>query len=361
MKIAVYAICKNEEKFVRRWMQSMREADEIYVADTGSTDNTVALLQEEGAVVRTISVVPWRFDTARNLSLELVPKDTDICVCTDLDEVFEPGWRAALEKAWQKDTTRARYHYTWSFHANGTPDIRFYQEKIHARSGFRWIHPVHEVLQYTGTAPDRYVTIEAIQLNHYPDAAKSRGQYLPLLELSVQEAPEDDRNRHYLGREYLFYGRGDDCIRTLKHHLSMPSATWLDERAASMRYIARAYKAKGDLVQAKSWLYRAIAEAPYLREGYGEAAFLAYETGDWLGAYDMVMQALSVAETQDTYISEGFCRDGTLYDIGAVAAYHLTLYREALALCQKALAFHPNEERLQANLHLIQAQLAPSA
>lgn len=42
-KIVVYAISKNEEKFVKRWVDSMKEADEIYVLDTGSTDNTVSL------------------------------------------------------------------------------------------------------------------------------------------------------------------------------------------------------------------------------------------------------------------------------------------------------------------------------
>ena len=29
--ICVYAITKNEEKFVKRWYESMKEADEIYV------------------------------------------------------------------------------------------------------------------------------------------------------------------------------------------------------------------------------------------------------------------------------------------------------------------------------------------
>ena len=43
-KVCVYAICKNEEKFVQRWVESMKEADEIYVLDTGSTDNTICLL-----------------------------------------------------------------------------------------------------------------------------------------------------------------------------------------------------------------------------------------------------------------------------------------------------------------------------
>ena len=109
MKICVYAIAKNEENYVKKWYKSMSEADDIYVLDTGSTDNTVSLLKEMGCHVQVKKVEPWRFDVARNLSLKLVPSDCDICVCTDLDEVFVPGWRKILEEAWQKDTTRCQY------------------------------------------------------------------------------------------------------------------------------------------------------------------------------------------------------------------------------------------------------------
>lgn len=75
----------------------MKEADEIYVLDTGSTDNTVSLLKEAGVHVKQEIISPWRFDVARNKSLELVPDDCDICVCTDFDEVFERGWREKLK------------------------------------------------------------------------------------------------------------------------------------------------------------------------------------------------------------------------------------------------------------------------
>ena len=101
-KIAVYAICKNEEQFVERWFASMREADEIFVLDTGSTDNTVKKLKGLGVNVNQEIIIPWRFDVARNKSLELIPKDYDICVCTDLDEIFEPGWRKKLENIWDE-------------------------------------------------------------------------------------------------------------------------------------------------------------------------------------------------------------------------------------------------------------------
>ena len=68
-KICVYAISKNEEKYAEKWFNSMKEADEIYVLDTGSTDNTVNILKNLGAHVETKIISPWRFDVARNLCL----------------------------------------------------------------------------------------------------------------------------------------------------------------------------------------------------------------------------------------------------------------------------------------------------
>ena len=102
-KVCVYAICKNEEKFVTKWVNSMKEADKIFVLDTGSEDNSVSLLKELGVIVKKKIIKPWRFDVARNISLNMVDKDADICVCTDLDEILLPGWRENLEKNWEKE------------------------------------------------------------------------------------------------------------------------------------------------------------------------------------------------------------------------------------------------------------------
>ena len=133
--VCVYAICKNEAKFARRWMDSMSEADHIVVLDTGSTDGTPQLLRSLGASVTEEVISPWRFDTARNRSMELIPPDTDICVCTDLDEVFHPGWRELLERAWSPGAGQATYRYTWSFQPDGSEGVVFWYEKAHARWG----------------------------------------------------------------------------------------------------------------------------------------------------------------------------------------------------------------------------------
>lgn len=46
-KICIYAICKNEEKYIDTWYNSVKEADKIFILDTGSTDNTFNLLKDK--------------------------------------------------------------------------------------------------------------------------------------------------------------------------------------------------------------------------------------------------------------------------------------------------------------------------
>ena len=146
-KICIYAICKNEEKYVDKWYNSIKDADKIFVLDTGSSDNTIEKLKSKEKVIVNKEIInPWRFDIARNKSLDMVDLDTDICICLDLDEVLLPCWREELEKLWQKNTTRASYTYNWSLDENNNPLVTFYIDKIHRRTGYKWTHPVHEVL-----------------------------------------------------------------------------------------------------------------------------------------------------------------------------------------------------------------------
>lgn len=352
-KVVVYAICKNEEKFVDRWVDSMQEADKIYVLDTGSTDHTVEKLEKRGVQVKRKVISPWRFDVARNLSLEMLPENVDICVCTDLDEVLESGWRKNLEKIWTPDTKKVRYNYNWSLDDNGKPIVNFYIEKIHQRKDYKWTHPVHEVLTYTGSEMEYFQTTDDITLNHYPDHSKSRGSYLPLLELSVKEDPEDDRNMHYLGREYMYYGKWNECIDTLIRHLNLKSAVWKDERSASMRFIARSYKALGRYDEAKMWLDKAIKETPYLRDPYMERSLLEYQLENYASVIEYCQKALCITKHEKTYINEVFSWDYTVYDLLSIAYYYENQVEESLKNVEIAISMNPTEERLRKNKELI--------
>lgn len=353
-KVCVYAIAKNESKFVETWVNSMKEADEIYVLDTGSEDNTVELLKQQDVHVKTVIIDPWRFDIARNKSLEMVPLDADICICTDLDEQFEPGWRKKLEQIWQPNTTRLAYNYNWSLDKNNKPLVNFYIEKIHNRNDYYWTHPVHEVLTYCGKTTEQKITTDQITLNHYPDQTKSRSSYLPLLELSVKENPTDDRNMHYLGREYMYYRKWNESIDTLIQHLQLPTAIWKDERCASMRFIARCYSHLKRYDEAKMWLDKAMTEAPYLRDPFMERALLAYQLNDWEEVIFYTQKALKIKQHPKTYINEIFSWNETPYDLLSLAYYYVEEYELAYFYCQKAHQINPNDERIKNNLTLIQ-------
>lgn len=375
LKIVVYAISCNESKFVDRWMDSMREADAVVVLDTGSTDDTVAKLRARGAKVEAARYVkwnsmaeykrilangkgvPWRFDRARNDSIDLANglfPDADILVCTDLDEFFVAGWRARLEAAWlaavergERPTT-AQYEYVWNFRPDGSDGTKFWYEKIHTPRSAEWTHPVHEVLSYGGEK--HMVNVPGMRLEHHADPTKSRAQYLHLLELSVEECPDDDRNMHYLGREYMFYRRWDDCIRTLKRHLLLPSATWRAERAASMRYIAKCYgEGKGDTARAECYLWRACNEEPSQREAALELAELANSQRDWPLLVAACERCLAVKERRMSYLTKAEAWGARPWDLLSVGLWYCGRRKEAVAANEEAMRLAPNDARLRKN------------
>ena len=348
-KICVYAICKNEEKFVDKWYESIKDADGIFVLDTGSTDDTVKKLKNHGITVKEMEIKPWRFDVARNEALKMIPEDFDICISLDLDEVMIDGWKENILKAWKNDTDRLRYVYNW-YIEDGIPKVTYYADKIHKRNGCKWVNPVHEVLEFDHS--EKQIFTDDVIVNHFPDREKSRSNYLPLLELAVSENPENDRNMHYLGREYMYYGRWNDAIDTLIKHLKMKNATWKDERCASMRFISRCYKNMERYDEALMWLNKAINEALYLRDPYTETAILYYILEDYENVCKYGEKALEIKNNPKTYMNEVFSYDETLNDLLSIAYFYLGDYENAIKNAKNALKINPNNERIQNNLEL---------
>ena len=349
MRIAVYTIALNEKQFINSWYESAKEADVLLIADTGSTDGTIEEAEALGIAVVPVSVSPWRFDVARNTSLALLPKDIDYCIALDMDEVLLPGWREELEKAHEQGITRPRYKYTWSWTAEGAPGLQYGGDKIHTRSGYRWKHPVHEVL-----TPDRIEEVQGwfdLEIHHHPDNSKPRSQYLPLLALAVKEDPADDRNAHYYARELFFNGRFEEAKAEFMRHLELPTALWAAERAASMRYIAKC--SQND--EAEYWFKRAIEEAPGSREPYVELAMHYYSTGNWEACLSNAEAALAIKEKPLEYLCDELAWNERPYDLAAISAHNLGKHKEAITYGELAIQLAPNDTRLQKNLTFYKA------
>jgi tetratricopeptide (TPR) repeat protein len=345
LKIAISAISKNEEAFVQRFCDSAKDADLICIADTGSTDNTVQLALECGAKVHDICISPWRFDLARNAAIALLPRDIDIVISLDLDEVLEPGWREEIERVWTEQTTRLRYKFDWGC------GISFFYEKIFSRHGYRFHHAVHEYPRHDERIQEVYAHTDMLLVRHLPDNTKSRGQYMPLLELAIKEDPRCPRNAFYHARELTFYARWDEAIVYLKKYLEMPEANWPNERAYAMRLLGKAYSEKSNATEALKWFRLAVAEAPGTREPWVELSVQCYRLSMWAESYAAAKSALQITDKQAVYTMDPSVWTEKPWDFASIAAWNLGLRDEAIQLCQKALELAPHDERIVQNLH----------
>jgi glycosyltransferase involved in cell wall biosynthesis len=224
-RYAVYGIYKNEEQFIGRFLNSVKDADEIVLCDTGTTDKTNEIIDdfkqnhpEVKLKTYTITVSPWRFDDAHNAALAFVAADIDICINMDMDETLMEGWRDVLDARWDIRYTRY-YHKFQTDWGNGAVS-RHNHDRPHARRGYVWRLPVHEILEYSGE--ERTCWNDDFWIYHTPDTGKSRGSYLPLLEISVRERPDVWKTWGFLAGEYLRAGRYDDALAAADKAMALP-------------------------------------------------------------------------------------------------------------------------------------------
>jgi len=305
MRVSVYAICRNEKKFVKRFLSSilpeLRDGDNITILDTDSSDGTVEEFEAFGVKPFSAVVSPWRFDDARNISLSLVPRDVDVAVCLDLDEVLQPGWREAIESSWVEGTTRLRYRYVWNWNEDGSPGVQYWADKIHLRSGYRWRLPAHEVLQFVGDGDESQGWSRDLVVHHHADDSKPRSQYLGLMKLALDEDPSNDRMQHYYARELFFYGRFPESAEWFQKHLDNPKSTWRHERSQSMIYLSRM---PGNDVWKDMWAYRAVAECPERRDVWFHLGDREKEKGNESLANEFYARAEALPRDQ-FYLSSG--------------------------------------------------------
>lgn len=346
MKVAVYTIALNEAANAERWANSAADADYRIVADTGSTDDTVERLTAAGVTVHKIAVRPWRFDTARNAAMALIPDDVDVCCTMDMDRFLEPGWRPKLEATWTAETTALFCRVSYRSSPDDPVELRGWPAKnFHHRWGYRFKRPVHEALVFTG---EREVTANCSDIVMYEvqDLSKpTRSNYLPLMEVAHKEDPEDAQICFWLGRDLMWADQPERAVELLERYLALPTSRWGEERSEAMRYIARMRPE-----QRSVWLDKARMEAPHRREIWLDLAEEFHGKADWLNLFWACSNGIEKTHRTGSYLDDANCWGFRLYDLGAIASWHLNALDRAVEWGQKALELGSDSQRLKSNL-----------
>jgi glycosyltransferase involved in cell wall biosynthesis len=355
MTIAVYAIAKNESNNVESFMAQFKLQDvQVFVLDTGSTDDTVALLLEYGANVNTTSYSDFDFSIARNEALSFISADFEICMSIDLDERIEQGFVGKLETAFADPAVNCcTLDFVFSRDGNGHPAVSYSRRLAHRRDKGVWKYPVHEVLDCVGEEVHTSIVSE-----HFPDLDKER-DYLPLLQRSAQQNPDDPRAWFYLGREYFMhhqqYGM---AIEALEHAMAC-STTDTNYLFDTLTYLGDCHKVLEDFDNAEHSYRQAIVIDGDRRDGLMALSQLYFDCGMVEEALGHSIRALRIQKpTTAMFVVHSALREWP-YHMAAVCYHKLGMQSMADKYITWAVEVAPRDGLILADYATITGKLPP--
>lgn len=300
-KIIVYTIMKNELDNIEPWLENIKDADDIYVLDTGSTDGSYELMTSLKEKYPQLEVSQktyekFRFDVARNDNLAMVPNEPNIvCWTIDLDERFEDNWYEVTKNVYYQNPFfyKLEYYYVPDHYEDGTPTQKLIYNKCHRRLGAAWTLPIHEQMAYG--IYDKYYNgnnvcfEDNILVHHYQNKTADRNQYVNLLETRINENLYDFEAINHLATEYRNhqknYQKEIDTRMILLGRGIVGNANWLECMAGNIAWAL----SSTNLTAASKFYEMAIAFNPTLRTYYLKYASLLLDNEKYEEALQVIL------------------------------------------------------------------------
>lgn len=243
---------KNEQDAILKSLQSIKEVvDEIFIYDTGSTDQTLLVIEEwsqkHKKVVRVKKGEFIDFSTSRNVMLDWIDGTATaqyILLLDAKDEFIYPSLEqlGSLLKSLPKEETAWHLQQVWE----NQDGYRFNYQNIRIirpRSGWRYKGVVHEYITptrqtLTGSIPNDFYIFQ----DRRGEAEKSLKRFprdAQLLEKCVQENPDDSRAWFYLGQTYYSIGKYEQAFKAYAKRGKMVDASFKEETAVACFYAGK--------------------------------------------------------------------------------------------------------------------------
>ena len=321
--ISLCIITKDEEKSLASCIDSSNGvADEIIVADTGSSDATKEIAARHGALVADVG---WKddFSAARNEGLRHATKDWILVL--DADEVLtEEGCKTIRQAATQATENIGGFAMEQRSYAAAMeegarrnpgpfPDPKKYPffvphslvRLFRNHQGFLFRHRIHELVE---------------------DSIREKGGAIVKIGCAIHHFSQE-KNKEDMQRKALYY------ISLIKKQV--------EEHPGNPRYayqMARACLSQGKLEEAEEWFGKTAALNPRYKLVYSELAKIHLKRNEMGKASECFGKSMELHPDNPSPANN-------------LAAVHLSLghYAEAKRILEGALAKHPNNKALLHN------------
>jgi glycosyltransferase involved in cell wall biosynthesis len=299
--ISACMIVKNEEAMLPQCLESIKDlVDEIVIVDTGSSDRTVEIAEHFGARVYHH---PWQNDFSKHRNQSISYAKGDWIFIMDADEELFGKGIPHVRRAVQDENIDAVMVQIFSKLRNGRSEGVHCQERLFRSNG---------VIHYEGRVHNRLVGVKKarvfpIRLMHYgydldPEASRKKFERtVSLLNMDLEDDPENPMTYHYLGCSYLTQGMFQQSLEASMRAIELASA----RKDSNLIYIWSHYNAAiscyklKNLTDAESLCLAALRKYPNHVDSHFVLSLVYFDREQWGKVISHGDEYLGLTELQE--------------------------------------------------------------
>lgn len=302
MSLSVCLIVKNEEEVIARCLNCVKKfADEIIVADTGSTDRTVEIAK---TFTDKVYYFEWcdDFSAARNFAFGKA--SGDYLMWLDADDVISDENCEKIKRLLSgADFDIAFLPYAASFDGD-RPTFEYFRERIIKNNcGFRFEGAVHEAI-----APSGKVVYGDARIDHKKVKEGEPFRNLNIYRKQIARGESlDERSKFYYGRELLYNKMYFESIAVLEDFLL--GGGWVENKIEACLNLYYAYTALNRTEKAYGALLKSFLYAPPRSEVcciLGEKFMCGNDVNSAIYWYRAALTAEN-GENRGAFVNRDFC------------------------------------------------------